>query len=72
MEDQVKHEEVIKNRVHEGRIMDEKLKEFDIITMKNYPGDRAERLFQKDIKKNTWDKLNSTAGKMIKTSGFQA
>lgn len=70
VEDEQKYEAVIKNKIHNGRIIDEKLKEFDIITMKNYPEDRAERLYNKQIVSSTWDKLNSTTGK-IKSSGFQ-
>ena len=47
VEDEQKYEAVIKNKVHNGRVMDEKMKEFDIITMKNYPEDRAEKLYKK-------------------------
>jgi hypothetical protein len=46
---------VIKNRVHDGRLLDEKSKEFDIITNKNYPSNRMEQLYNKKPKINRWE-----------------
>jgi hypothetical protein len=41
IEEEDKHERIIKNRVHDGRLLDEKAKEFDIITNKFHPQDRV-------------------------------
>ena len=49
IEDDNKYESVIKNRVHNNRIMEEKVKEFNIITTKEYPESRAEKLFNKEV-----------------------
>ena len=53
----MKYEKVIKNRVHENRVIEEKGKEFNIITNNNYPVSRAEDLFGKKIVKSTWERL---------------
>ena len=56
-EDDHKYAATIKNRVHNNRIMEEKGKEFNIITNKDYLPSRAEDLFGKKIVKSTWERL---------------
>jgi hypothetical protein len=54
--------------------LDEKSKEFDIITNKNYPADRVESLYNKKPKLNKWEEYikpsDNPPNKLIKTSGF--
>lgn len=73
VEEEEKQERIIKNRVHDGRLLDEKAKEFDIITNKFYPQDRVESLYGKKPKLQKWEeyiKPTDNQPKFIKTSGF--
>jgi hypothetical protein len=62
--------------VHDGRLLDEKSKEFDIITNKNYPSTRTEQLYNKKPKMAKWEEYikptdnQPSQVKAIKTSGF--
>ena len=65
---------MIKNRIHDGRLLDEKAKEFNIITNNNYPSTRAEVLYGKKPKIDRWEeyiKPTDNVPKFIKTSGFK-
>lgn len=41
VEDDTKYENTIKNKVHNNRVVEEKNKEFNIVTNTNYPESRA-------------------------------
>ena len=61
--------------MHFGRVLDEKVKEFDIVTNKPYPHTRAEDLYGKKIGVESWDQLLKEASKpvsktAIKSGGF--
>ena len=70
-EDQDNHLRIMKNHVHDGRILEEKSKEFDIINSKNvYSSDRTEKLFGKAPSISTWQKISQARPK-IKSGGFE-
>ena len=77
-EDENKQMEVMKNHVHFGRVLDEKCKEFDIVTNIPYKETRAENLYGKKLEVESWDKLLKEASRpppvqtkpTIKTGGF--
>lgn len=76
LEEETKQEKILKNHVHFGRVLDEKCKEFNIITNFPYKETRAEELYGKKLEVESWDKLLRDASKaptskqIIKTAGF--
>lgn len=74
MEDDKKASTIQKAHVHFGRVLDEKAKEFDIVTNKAYNPTRAEDLYGKKVGVS-WDQLMREASKpvpkaAIKSGGF--
>jgi len=57
LEEEARQEQVLKNHVHFGRILDEKAKQFDIVTNSPYKQTRAEELYGKKLEVPSWDVL---------------
>ena len=76
VEDEDKYNDVIKNHVHFGRVLDEKVKEFNIVTNIPYKESRAEDLYGKKLQVESWDRLLKEASRAppakpaIKSGGF--
>ena len=71
LDQEQKDAKVLKNHVHFGRVLDEKAKEFDIVTNKAYASTRAEDLYGKKIGVS-WDQLLKDASKPVGKAGIKS
>ena len=47
--DEIKKEELSKNRIHNGRLLESKAREFNILNAHNYDSARTEKMFGKKL-----------------------
>ena len=69
--DDIKKEELAKNRIHNGRMLESKAREFNILNAQNYDSARTEKLFGKNVDQSGYDlKSYVRAPSPIRQSGF--
>ena len=69
--DDIQKEELAKNRIHNGRMLESKAREFNILNAHNYDSARTERMYGKKMDQSGYDlKSYVRAPSPIRQSGF--